>query len=104
MLDGQNGNDYTVNQLKTLHMTIGEIASINYAIVNKAMMKYPIFRFNTLKSYFPNIHSTRDFVTKDEYLGKVRIDIHCPEEKPSVNMLYQAVLIRSRRSAIQFLV
>ena len=91
MLDGQNGNDYTVNQLKTLHMTIGEIASINYAIVNKAMMKYPIFRFNTLKSYFPNIHSTRDFVTKDEYLGKVRIDIHCPEEKPSVNMLYQAV-------------
>ena len=55
------------------------------------MMKYPIFRFNTLKSYFPNVHSTREFITKDEYLGKVRIDIHCPEEKPAVNVLYQAI-------------
>ena len=91
MLEGQGDNDYTVNNLKTSHMTIGKIAGINYAIVNKALMKYPIFRFNTLKSYFPNIHSTREFITKDEYLGKVRIDIHCPDEKPSVDVLYQAV-------------
>lgn len=91
MKEGQDENDYTVNKLKTSHMTIGEIASINYAIVNKSMMKYPIFRFNTLKSYFPNVHSTREFITKDEYLGKVRIDIHCPEEKPAVNVLYQAI-------------
>lgn len=91
MLEGQAGNDFVVNNLKTAHTTIGEIAGINYAIVNKALMKYPIFRFNTLKSYFPNIHSTREFVTQDEYLGKVRIDIHCPDGKPSVNVLYQAV-------------
>ena len=91
MLEGQAGNDYVVNNLKTVHTTIGEIANINYAIVNKALMKYPIFKFNILKSYFPNIHSTREFVTQDEYLGKVRIDIHCSDEKPSVSVLYQAV-------------
>ena len=38
--------------LKTVHLTIKEIAAINYAIVNKALMKYPIFKFNTLRSYF----------------------------------------------------
>lgn len=91
MAEEQGENDYTSSDLKTTHITIGEIANINYAIVNKALMKYPVFRFNTLKSYFPNIHSTREFITKDEYLGKVRIDIHCHDETPTVNVLYQAV-------------
>ena len=44
-----------VLDLKTTHMTIGGIAVINYAVVNKALMKYPIFKFNTLRSYFPNV-------------------------------------------------
>lgn len=104
MKEGQDENDYTVNKLKTSHMTIGEIASINYAIVNKSMMKYPIFRFNTLKSYFPNVHSTREFITKDEYLGKVRIDIHCPEENQLSMCCTRRFSIRLRRSVIRFLV
>ncbi|WP_102342474.1 DEAD/DEAH box helicase family protein [Galactobacillus timonensis] len=91
MAEGKNENDYYPNNLITTHTTIGEIADINYAIVSKALMKYPVFRFDTLKSYFPNIHSTREFITKDEYLGKVRIDIHCPEKSPSVAIYYQAV-------------
>jgi len=77
--------------LKTSHMTIKEIAGINYAIVNKALMKYPIFKFNTLKSYFPNLKSTREFITSDEYLGKVRIDISSKDENPSVANMYAAV-------------
>lgn len=91
MLDGENGSDYTVGNLRISHMTIGEIAKINYAIVNKALMKYPIFQFNTLKSYFPNINSTREFITKDEYLGKVKIEIHSQDKTPSVPVMYQAV-------------
>lgn len=93
------GADYTVGELKTSHMTIGEIAAINYAIVNKALMKYPIFKFNTLKSYFPNIRSTREFITSEEYLGGVRIDIHSQEEKPSADVMYQAVFYNLRKIA-----
>lgn len=80
-----------VIDLKTAHMTIKEIAAINYAIVNKALMKYPIFKFNTLRSYFPNVMSTRQFITDDEYLGAVRIDIQSKYEHPTMETLYAAV-------------
>ncbi len=78
-------------ELKTAHMTIKKIAAINYAIVNKALMKYPIFKFNTLRSYFPNVTSTRQFITNDEYLGAVRIDIQSKDEQPTMETLYAAV-------------
>lgn len=78
-------------QLKTAHMTIKEIAKINYAIVNKALMKYPIYKFNTLRSYFPNVISTRQFITDNEYLGSVRIDIQSKDKAPTMETLYAAV-------------
>lgn len=90
MAEGTGPQDDTV-ELKTAHLTIKEIAAINYAIVNKALMKYPVFKFNTLKSYFPNITSTRQFITANEYLGSVRIDIQSKDEKPSMETLYAAV-------------
>ena len=80
-----------VLDLKTTHMTIGGIAVINYAVVNKALMKYPIFKFNTLRSYFPNVTSTRQFITDNEYLGAVRIDIQSKDEHPTMETLYAAV-------------
>ncbi len=80
-----------VIDLKTAHMTIKEIAAINYAVVNKVLMKYPIFKFNTLRSYFPNVMSTRQFITDDEYLGAVRIDIQSRDEHPTMETLYAAV-------------
>lgn len=98
---GASGMDIVMNEaaestdekfeLKTAHMTIKQIADINYAIVNKAIMRYPIYKFSTLKSYFPNVTSTRQFITDKEYLGAVRIDIQSKDEQPTVEMLYYAV-------------
>jgi len=90
MIETAHGVDLTVS-LQTAHTTIKEIAAINYAIVNKALMKYPIFKFNTLHSYFPNVKSTRQFITDDEYLGAVRIDIQSKDEHPTAETLYSAV-------------
>lgn len=90
MSETTQGTD-RVFDLKTVHMTIGEIADINYAVVNKALMKYPIFKFNTLHSYFPNVVSTRQFITDSEYLGAVRIDIQSKDESLSMETLYGAV-------------
>ena len=90
MSENRESNDVDV-ELKTAHLTIKEIAAINYAIVNKVLMKYPIFKFNTLKSYFPNLKSTREFITADEYLGSIKIDIQSKDESPSVKTLYAAV-------------
>lgn len=99
IMDDNATPDDTEVDLKTTHTTIKRIADINYAIVNKAMMKFPIYKFNTLKSYFPNISSTREFITKDDYLGKVKINIHCREEKPTVATLYAAVFDALRKIA-----
>ena len=98
---GITGSDYIMNEpsgsedaridLVTAHMTVKEIAEINYAIVNKALMKFPIFKFNTLKSYFPHIRSTREFITRDEYLGGIRIDIRSRDAKPTPITMYNAV-------------
>lgn len=90
MAENAGTNDALV-ELKTAHLTIKDIAAINYAVVNKALMKYPIFKFSTLKSYFPNITSTRQFITADEYLGSVRIDIQSKDEQPAMETLYAAV-------------
>ena len=46
----------------TCRTTFKKIAAINYAIVYKALCKFNVFKFNTLKSYFPNLKSTREFV------------------------------------------
>lgn len=78
-------------ETKTAHLTIKEIADRNYALVHKAMMKYPVFKFNKLHEYFPNITSTRDFITSEEYLGGVRIDIKSQDEMPSMQTLYDAM-------------
>lgn len=98
---GASGTDLIMNEnfetndveikLKTAHMTIKEIAEINYAIVNKALMKYPIYKFNILRSRFPNIESMRQFIMKEEYLGSVRIDITSKDDKPTSKNMYAAV-------------
>lgn len=90
MIETSQGIDMTV-EMKTAHVTIKEIADINYAIVNKALMKYPIFKFNTLKSYFPNVSSTRQFIMDEEYLGSVRIDIQSRDMNPTMQTMYDAV-------------
>jgi len=75
----------------TTHLTISKIAKINYAIVNKALMKFPVFKFNVLKKYYPNLKSTREFITDDAYLGSIRIDITSQRKELPVSILYQAV-------------
>lgn len=78
-------------KLHTEQITIKKIAEINYAIVNKALMRYPVFKFNTLKSYYPNLKSTREFIMSDEYLGKIVIKIKTAAEKINNQILFDAV-------------
>lgn len=74
----------------TYRTTIGDIADINYAIVYKALCKYSVFKFNVLKSYFPNLKSTKEFVYDKNYLGYIRLHITSKYETPSTDILYSA--------------
>lgn len=70
--------------------TFSEIAKMNYSIVHKSLCKYSVFKFNILKSYFPNLKSTREFVMSKEYLGQIRMDISSKYETPTPEVLYNA--------------
>lgn len=87
------GNNKTTDSTTTTYVyrtTVSEIAQINYAIVHKALCKYTVFKFNTLKSYFPNLKSTREFITSPNYLGAIKIEITSRYEKPTPNILFTA--------------
>lgn len=70
--------------------SIGDIAQMNYATVHKALCQYNIFKFNILKSYFPNLKSTREFITSTNYLGGIKIEISSKYEHPAPAILYAA--------------
>lgn len=74
----------------TYRTDIQTIADMNYAIVHKALCKYSVFKFNTLKSYFPNLKSTREFITSPNYLGAIKIEITSKYETPTPSLLFSA--------------
>lgn len=89
--DGQGSSVENKSKTKLYTTTIGEIANINYAIVNKALAKVPVYKFNTLKSKFPNLKSTREFVTSDSYLGNIKIEIRSKYDEPPMAILSTVV-------------
>lgn len=74
----------------TYRTDIQTIADMNYAIVHKALCKYSVFKFNTLKSYFPNLKSTREFITSPNYLGAIKLEITSKYETPTPSILFSA--------------
>ena len=50
-----------------------------------------MYKFNTLKSRFPNLKSTREFITSGSYLGNIKIDIRSKYDVPLVTILSTVV-------------
>ena len=71
--------------------TIKEIAAKNYSIVHKALRKFPILKFSNLKNIFPNLDSTKTFITGEKFLGGVKIEIASAKDELSFSDLYRAV-------------
>ncbi len=89
LLDAKELEERKINTYQ-YNCTIAEIAKINYAIVNKALSKYNIFKFNILRSYYPNLKSNNEFILSKEYLGDVKIKITSTYEEPPIELLYIA--------------
>lgn len=99
---GQSGEDVILDEgqgistdgkgkIKLHTTTIGDIAQINYAIVNKALAKNPVYKFNTLKSRFPNLKSTREFITSGSYLSDIKMEIRSKYDELPMSILSSAV-------------
>ena len=93
MDDHQEDDNNKATKVYIYSTTIGDIARLNYAIVNKGLAKYSIFRFNSLKSRFPNLKSTRDFVCNKNYLGNIKVEIKSKYIEPPVSIIASAIEI-----------
>lgn len=78
-------------KLKATLTTIKEIAAKNFAIIHKALRKFPIYKFDKLKARFPNLKSTREFIRDENFLSNVQIIIKSNETEPSFETFYAAV-------------
>ena len=83
--------DTAMKTFKHRH-TVREMADLSYSLVHKAIRRVDVFRFNVLLGYFPNLGSTREFVTDGLYLGDVKIVIESQKNALSMDDLYEACL------------
>lgn len=72
--------------IQVSEFTVRELAKINYALVYKAIARKPSLKFNQLKSYFPNLKTTREFITDGSYLGDIHIIIKSQYSKDQLSM------------------
>lgn len=95
---GRGGEDVVLEEISSdksvethsITMTFKEIADINYSTVNRALRQFDVFKFNTLKSYFPNIKSTYEFVTNENYLGNIKMKVTSKYKALPMNVVYRA--------------
>ena len=90
ILSDENINIDT-SSLKVCEKSIKEISKINYPLVRKVIMKYPTLSFDKLKSKYPNLKSTREFITSNNYLGSINIQICSKNCNLSNEILYKSV-------------
>ena len=69
-----------------------KIKDVDIAITNKAIRRYETLKFNVLKSHFPNLKSTEEFITNPNYLGDVQMTIQSPREILTGYDLYTACM------------
>ena len=60
------------------------VRDIPVHIVKSAISRNPFFAFKSLKTYFPHIKSTREFIEADEYLGGLSITLQGDESYPLI--------------------
>ncbi|MBR0189543.1 MAG: DEAD/DEAH box helicase family protein [Clostridia bacterium] len=95
---GRGGEDIVLDEVssdKTVEthsiiMTFKDIATVNYSTVNRALRQFDVFKFNTLTSYFPNIKSTYEFITDENYLGNIKIKITSKYKTLPMDVVYRA--------------
>lgn len=61
-------------------------------ITEGAMSNFEVLKFNTLKSYFPNLKSKKEFLKSGNYLGNISLQIESPYKKLKAKDLYDGTM------------
>ncbi len=85
-------NKSTVSKPEGIKKSIKELAKENYSVVHKALRQFREFNFDNLKKHFKDLKSMSDFIFKEEYLGKIEIQIHYFGQDVSQSTLLKALV------------
>lgn len=58
-----------------------KVSGFGENVIRSALDKLEFFRFETLKRYFPHIKSIKEFISSDDYLGSVEVEVSGPKAK-----------------------
>ena len=58
-----------------------EIRSFGVHVIRKALNQFPEYQFDNLQRLFPRLKSMSEFMTSEQYLGKVRVDVETSEAR-----------------------
>lgn len=72
--------------------TVKQIAEMNYNTVHSAIRRFPRFKLSGLQKIYPSIKSMRQFITSDDFLGDIHIDILSNSGVPTQENLFKACL------------
>lgn len=91
-LFGSDENKSSVFNPKGIKKSIKELAKENYSVVHKALRQFREFNFDNLKKHFKDLKSMSDFIFKEEYLGKIEIQIHYFGQELSQSTILKALV------------
>lgn len=80
--------DETINNYE---FKIKELASKQSNLVLKSLRQFPVYRFDVLKQYFPNLQSHHEFITSDDYAGRYEFCLKSKTD-PTVLDIYEGLL------------
>lgn len=69
-----------------------KIKEVDIPICNAAIHNFDGLKFNVLKSHFPNLKSTREFITSEDYLGNITMLIKTNNEELKGIDLYKGCM------------
>jgi len=57
------------------------LISFGVPVIRKAISKLEFYQFSNLKKHLPNLNSISDFITSQEYLGKIKLEVEGTAEQ-----------------------
>lgn len=85
-------DDNTKKPTGSTHSKQLKMKDIALNITEGALANFEVMKFNVLKSYFPQLKSKREFLTSDNYLGKITIQFESPYEDLRAKDIYDGVM------------
>jgi type III restriction enzyme len=64
-----------LNMISTTSVRDFKIREFGNHVIRKAMNKLPFYRFNNLQKYFPHLNSVSEFITSDNFLNKITVEV-----------------------------